>query len=232
MNKQYFITGTDTEVGKTRMTSALLQVANAKGLSTLGLKPIASGCHFSDGQWHNDDALALQAAASIKLPYQQINPIALPQAIAPHLAAKAKGITLSVSLLQQHYQALLPMPADFTLIEGVGGWLVPLNTTETMADFVAAINIPVILVVGIRLGCINHALLTAQVIRENNLALAGWVANSIDPDAQEQGEIIATLMSRLDAPCIGCVPFLPTTPQDTNTQIDYSQWLKLHRLRN
>jgi len=222
--RSYFITGTDTGVGKTYVACALLRAAQATGLSTLGLKPIASGCEFIDQQWRNEDALALQQSATLKFPYEKINPIALPLAIAPHLAAKAKSVNLSVELLMQHHNKLLPLPADFTLIEGAGGWLVPLNATETLADFVAAVKIPVILVVGIRLGCINHALLTAQAIHAYQLPLVGWVANCIDPNNQQQSDIIASLTTRLDAPCLGVIPF--NSLSNAHQQLDLSYLLK------
>lgn len=206
LNKQFFITGTDTGVGKTFVSCRLLEAVNERGISTLGLKPLASGCEYIGDQWQNDDALALQRCASVKLPYAKINPIPLPRAVAPHLAAKIQGIELSVTTLVNHYQTLQPLPSEFTLLEGTGGWLVPLNARETFADFVAAINIPVILVVGIRLGCINHALLTAHAIRNGNVSLAGWVGNCVDPETELREEIIDTLTMRLDAPCLGCVP--------------------------
>jgi dethiobiotin synthetase len=226
VRQHYFITGTDTGVGKTRIACGLLQAANKQSLSTLGLKPIASGCDYIDGRWRNEDAVALQKVATLSLAYEQINPIALPQAIAPHLAAKAQGMTLCVKNLLRHYQSLQPLAAQFVVVEGAGGWSVPLNATETLADFAVALKLPVILVVGIRLGCINHALLTAQAIAATHLTLAGWVANCVEPETPEQDNIIASLTTRIKSPCIGCVPFINNLTENS----DLSAWIKLNRL--
>lgn len=212
MKKRFFITGTDTDAGKTFVTVLLLEALKARGVSTLALKPVAAGCEEQDGELRNDDALKLQAAMSVSLPYQQVNPIALKSAIAPHLAAEEEGRRLSVDRLAGLIRGAFmtsSTSADVTLIEGAGGWLVPLNERETLANLVSELQLPVILVVGVRLGCLNHALLTAQAIAAAGLPLAGWVANCIDPNAARIEENIHTLQSMLPAPCLGVVPYVP-----------------------
>ena len=188
---KYFITGTDTNVGKTFVSACLLNAFTAEGYSTLGIKPISSG--------GNDDAKILQQASSIKLPLHIINPITFTEPIAPHIAAKKMDVLLSVDELIKKTQPALDYPADVHIIEGAGGFLVPLNNKETMADFVKACDLSVILVVPIRLGCINHAILTMEAIKNKNIELAGWVANCMDPDVPEWEEIIATLKEHLPA---------------------------------
>ena len=205
--KTFFITGTDTEVGKTYVTVALLQALSRKGLRTLALKPIAAGCEAQGEVWMNEDAIQLRQAMTEALPYQQVNPIALKSAIAPHLAAQQEGRRLSADRLAGMVRGALMTPADVALIEGAGGWLVPLNERETLADLVRILQIPVILVVGIRLGCLNHALLSVQSISSFGLPLAGWVANCVDPSAAMIKENISTLESRIAAPCLGVIPW-------------------------
>lgn len=204
MAKAYFITGTDTGVGKTLVAAGLLRRARARGMSTLGLKPVAAGCELIDGQWMNDDAHLLMEASSIAVDYTAVNPVALREAMAPHIAAERERREILCAELVDKYKSLVDQ-ADFTVIEGAGGWQVPLSDTETMANLAAGLNYPVILVVGIRLGCINHALLTAAAIRQSGLHLAGWVANHIDADMPVATENVQTLEQRLDAPLIGRV---------------------------
>lgn len=217
--RRFFITGTDTEVGKTVVTCGLLQAFRNNGLSTLGLKPLAAGCEQIDGQWCNDDALRIQSAMTEKMSYQQINPIALQAAIAPHLAAELEGRSLSVDRLAGLVRGAMMTPADVTLIEGAGGWLVPLNARQTLADLVCALQLPVIMVVGIRLGCLNHAFLTAQAISAAGLPLVGWVANCVDAKADRVEENIDSLKQRIAAPCLGVIPTLKRT--DPNTIASY-----------
>lgn len=206
--RAFFVTGTDTGVGKTYAACALLRAASAAGLSTLGLKPVAAGCEETDGGLRNEDALALMAASTVALPYAQVNPFALRAALAPHIAAAQEGRRLrSAQITGLVRGALMQGRADFTLVEGAGGWRVPLNENETLADVARELALPVLLVVGIRLGCINHALLTAEAIRHDGLRLAGWVANAIDPQMEAQQENIDTLRERLAAPLLGVVPF-------------------------
>ncbi|AIL59638.1 dethiobiotin synthase [Pseudomonas alkylphenolica] len=208
MSPAYFIAGTDTDVGKTTVAAGLLHAAQLAGLSTLGAKPVASGCTASAKGLRNDDALALIAQSSVKLPYEQVNPFAFEPAIAPHLAAREAGVTLNVQALLDPMRAVLAQGADFTLIEGAGGWRVPLSDQANLSDLAIALKLPVILVVGVRLGCINHALLSAEAIARDGLQLAGWVANIVDPRTSRLEENLASLAERLPAPCLGRVPKL------------------------
>ncbi|MBA53431.1 MAG: dethiobiotin synthase [Pseudomonadales bacterium] len=227
MKKRFFVTGTDTDAGKTFVSVLLLEALKAKGVSTLALKPVAAGCEEVDGLLCNDDALKLQAAMTVELPYQQVNPVALKSAIAPHIAADEEGRRLSVDRLAGLIRGALMTSADVTLIEGAGGWLVPLNERETLANLVKELELPVILVVGVRLGCLNHALLTAQAIAAAGLPLAGWVANCIDPQALRVEENIQTLQSMLPAPCLGVVPYAPEAAiADLIAKIDTDLLLK------
>lgn len=203
----FFVTGTDTGVGKTAIATGLLQAAGNAGLSTAALKPVAAGCATTPEGLRNEDALALQAVISRPMVYEQINPVALEPAIAPHIAALEARRPLSADRLAGYCRGVLGQ-ADFTLVEGAGGWRVPLNPTETLADLARALGLPVILVIGVRLGCLNHALLTAEAIARDGLKLAGWVANILDPEMPRLRENIDALGQRLRAPCLGCVPFL------------------------
>ena len=218
----YFVTGTDTGVGKTQVTAALLLSAQAHGLRGLGLKPVAAGCAHADGRLVNEDALLLQRCSSLRADYAVINPVALEPAIAPHIAAGRAGVVLRAAALADHVRAQAASGADLLLVEGAGGWLVPLNETETMADLAVALGYPVILVVGMRLGCINHALLTAAVIKAAGLELAGWVANGMTPEMDALAENSHTLELRLPALRLGTVPFLAggCTPERLNTWLD------------
>lgn len=203
----YFVTGTNTEVGKTWISRALLLAARARGLRTIAIKPIAAGCERTPAGLRNEDALHLQDAITEDLLYQQINPIALEPPIAPHIAAERVGLDLSADYLAQRCAETLREAHDFALVEGAGGWRVPLNRRETLADLAVALQMPVILVVGMELGCINHALLTAEAIRRDGLRLAGWVANSPAEAMPCLEENIATLRNRLGAPLLGQIPF-------------------------
>lgn len=208
MTVAYFITGTDTDVGKTTVAAGLLRAARLAGLSTAAVKPVAAGCELSVDGLRNSDALALLAECSIPLRYAEVNPLALAPAIAPHLAAAEAGVSLEVAELSTAVQAVLVKQADFTLVEGAGGWRVPLNDSATLADLAIALQLPVIVVVAVRLGCINHALLTVEAIERDGLRVAGWVANLLEPQMPRLAENIATLEARLQAPCLGRVPRL------------------------
>jgi dethiobiotin synthetase len=205
--KTFFVAGTDTDVGKTLIATALLTQAGRSGLRTLGFKPVAAGCD-DDTHECNADAVTLRSAATLECEYDDVNPVLLRRAIAPHIAAAEEGIDIRVADLAAHCRTLQRPEVDLLVIEGAGGWMVPLNDTETLADFCAHLGIPVILVVGIRLGCLNHALLTAAAIRTAGLRLAGWVANAVDPDMPALTENIDALVARLPAPLIGRVPYL------------------------
>ena len=204
----YFVTGTDTEIGKTTIAAGLLHAARLAGLSTAAAKPVASGCEQTAAGLRNDDALALLGQCSLALDYAEVNPFAFAPAIAPHLAAREAAVELNVARLLPAVQQVLARGADFTLVEGAGGWRVPLAGRETLADLAVTLELPVILVVGVRLGCINHAVLTAEAIARDGLHLAGWVANIVDPQTSRLEENLATLAERLSAPCLGRVPRL------------------------
>ncbi|WP_437881920.1 dethiobiotin synthase [Pseudomonas sp. LRF_L74] len=204
----YFVTGTDTEIGKTTIACALLYKARSLGLSTAAAKPVASGCTLTEQGLRNDDALALLGECSMPLSYAEVNPVAFAPAIAPHLAAREAGVALTVEALLGPVRHVLARGADFTVVEGAGGWRVPLAGRETLADLAIALDLPVILVVGVRLGCINHAMLSAEAIARDGLRLAGWVANVVDPATSRLEENLQTLAQCLAAPCLGRVPFL------------------------
>ena len=204
----FFVTGTDTGVGKTLISSALLCLARGRGLRCIGMKPVAAGCRLEAGALRNDDALALISASATNLAYEAINPVPLEPPIAPHIAAAHAGRTLRATDLSGHCRAVVAQDVDFVLIEGAGGWLVPINDTETLADVCIELRAAVILVVGMKLGCLNHALLTAAAIEQAGLDLAGWVANSVTEAMPSLDENVDTLRTRLKVPCLGVVPHL------------------------
>lgn len=207
----FFVTGTDTDVGKTRIAASLLYLARQRGMSTAAVKPVAAGCEQTTGGLRNDDALRLQGQCYPSLSYDAVNPVALEPAIAPHIAAQQLGQPLELGRLLQATRQTLATNADFALVEGAGGWRVPLNDDSTLADLAIGLNVPVILVVGVRLGCISHALLTAEAIVHDGLPIAGWVANVIDPNVSCCAENIDSLKARLPASCLGVVPFCDKT---------------------
>ena len=220
MADAFFVTGTDTGVGKSLVAAGLLAAAAARGLRTVGLKPVAAGC---DDQGHNEDALLLQSVMTEPLEYAQINPVALRAAVAPHLAAAEEGRRIRADQLAGYCRGAMLGGADFTLIEGAGGWRVPLNARETLARLAVELSTPVILVVAMRLGCINHALLTAEAIQRDGLALAGWVANSVDASMERYDDNVATLRAWLPAPLLGEVSHLSTPdPQRVADTLDLS----------
>jgi len=220
--KRFFITGTDTNVGKTLVTGALLLNARACGLEAVGLKPVSAGCTRLNGRLVNDDALLLQRLSSVPLAYADINPVALEPAIAPHIAAARAGIRPRAAELVAHVRRIDAAGHDVVLVEGAGGWRVPLNDAETLADVAVTLGYPVILVVAMRLGCLNHALLTAAAIRAAGLTLAGWVANSTGPTMDAFDENVQTLEQRLPGLRLGTVPYLgpSATPEQANTWLD------------
>jgi dethiobiotin synthetase len=206
VSQGFFVTGTDTGVGKTVISVGLLHAFARQGRRVVGLKPVASGCELTKEGLRNDDALALQAAANVALPYDTINPYAFAPAIAPHLAAAQNNQSIEVGNIKRIVDNVHEQ-GDILIVEGVGGWQVPLNDHETMADLATVLGLPVILVVGLRLGCLNHALLSAVAINAAGLRLAGWVANSADPDFEAREQNIATLNHWLKAPCLGQIPY-------------------------
>ncbi len=201
-----FVTGTDTDVGKTRISVALIELLQRQGKRVAVMKPIASGCELTVNGLRNDDALQLSRQADVDLPYDLINPYAFEPAIAPHIAAEQVNTVIELSIIKQNFD-LIQQQSDAVVVEGAGGWLVPINQTETMADLAINLNLPVILVVDIRLGCINHALLTVKAIESTGLKLHGWIANNFGRNP-ESIEIVETLTQRVWAPCLGYVPKL------------------------
>ncbi|MDR7341652.1 dethiobiotin synthetase [Pantoea alhagi] len=207
MSNCWFLTGTDTEVGKTVASSALLQAANRAGLRTAGYKPVASGSEMTPDGIRNGDALALQRNSSLTLSYEEVNPLVFMEPTSPHIVSADTGQPIEFARLSSGLQALRDK-ADWVLVEGAGGWYTPLSEQQTYADWVRQEQLPVILVVGIKLGCINHALLSAEAIRNAGLPLAGWIANDIQPPGRRHQEYMATLQQRLPAPLLGEIPFL------------------------
>lgn len=220
--KRFFITGTDTEVGKTHFTAALLRACAMNGRKAVGYKPVAAGCEWVDGQPVNEDALALYQAGNLPVSLQQVNPVALMPAIAPHIAAEQAGITLSCDALVAGYHNLAAYEPDVLLVEGAGGWQLPLGDELWMPDVVAALALPVIIVVGMRLGCLNHALLTAQAIRQRGLPVAGWVANQLTPEPMPSyAQNLATLTRHMPGPLLAELPYAdgPATAQHLSAHL-------------
>ena len=206
MGTGYFITGTDTEVGKTRVSVALLHHLREQGRRVAGMKPVAAGCEETADGLRNADALALQAAASVTLPYETLNPYALAPPIAPHLAARDAGMVIEIDRILAAYHAIASQ-VDCVVVEGAGGWRVPLNDAQDMGDLAVALGLPVVLVVDIRLGCINHALLSAQAIAARGLPVAGWVANHAHGDYARSADNIASIEARIGSPLLAVMPY-------------------------
>jgi dethiobiotin synthetase len=205
MSQSYFVIGTDTNVGKTYVASALLKYFVDSGLNTVGMKPVASGGELNgQNELINEDVTALINASNVSAPLDLVNPYRFAPAIAPHIAAEKAGVKIELSKIKQAYEQLLSI-ADVVIVEGAGGFYVPINKTETLADLTVLLNIPIILVVGMRLGCINHALLTVEVIQTRGLKLAGWVANEIEPNFVMFDENLRSIQQRIAAPCLSVV---------------------------
>ena len=216
--RSVFITGTDTGIGKTRVSVALLRALVGNGVAALGMKPVASGCTQTADGLRNDDALALLAAGSQLMAYADINPWALPEPIAPHAAAAQAGVTIALDRIEPAYRKLRAK-ADIVIVEGVGGWAVPLSETLMQAAIPQALKLPVILVVGLRLGCINHALLTARAILDDGCELLGWIGNRIDPTMAAADASIQMLDLRLPAPCLGILDYDSSAPDEHDALI-------------
>lgn len=199
-----FIAGTDTGIGKTLIACALLRGLAGAGLRVLGMKPVAAGATRRKGVWINEDVEQLRDASNVEAPLGTMNPYCFVPPVAPHLAAREAGTLIRMSVLSRHY-ALLAACADVVVVEGVGGLLVPLGPRLSAADIPERLNLPVVLVVGMRLGCLNHALLTQEALRLRGLRLAGWIANAIDPSMARRKENLETLLQRIDAPLLGVV---------------------------
>ncbi len=215
MSHAVFVTGTDTGVGKTLVSAALVHAAAMRGLSSAGMKPVASGCWREHGRLLSEDAELLRAASGGRLVDGLVNLYAFEPPVAPHIAARQAGVAIDAEVIReavgQARQAL-----DFLVVEGVGGFRVPLDAKRDTADLVRLLDLPLVLVVGLRLGCINHALLTAEAIAARGLRLAGWVGNRVDAHMPVADENIETLRAMLPAPCLGLVPHLPV-PDDFRT---------------
>ncbi len=216
-----YITGTDTGIGKTVVSCALLHALRGRGQRAVGMKPVASGCESTPQGWRNDDALALQSASDPRPEYADLNPYALPLPLAPELAARDAGVDIDLAtILAAH--ACLQAQADVVIVEGVGGWAAPLSASLRQADVVRSLDLPVVLVVGLRLGCLNHAILSAGAITADGCLLAGWIGNAIDPQMACREEHRGMLESRIQAPCLGWLPHVPGAAAR-----DLSRWLTL-----
>jgi dethiobiotin synthetase len=205
----YFVTGTDTGVGKTLLACALLHAFAQRGLRVIGMKPVAAGAQCIDGVWRNDDVEQLIAASNVNAPREAINPYCFEPPIAPHIAAQLNNKLIKNKYIVDNCQRLSAL-ADVVIVEGAGGFCVPLSDHETSADLAQQLALPVVLVVGMRLGCLNHALLTAEAIRARGLVLAGWIANHIDPAMAQADNNVAALQARLGAPLLARVAFSGT----------------------
>jgi dethiobiotin synthetase len=212
-----FVTGTDTGVGKTRVAAALCRAFAARGRRVAAMKPVASGCSVTPEGLRNEDALALLAAMNVRADYSTVNPYAFEPAIAPHIAALEAGVDIDFSVLDRAYERLR-MQSEVLIVEGAGGWLAPLDGARGFADLAVHWQMDVVLVVGMRLGCLNHALLTTESIERRGLRLRGWVANSIDPLFERLQENISTLHKRILAPCLGFFSFEPQADPQTLAQ--------------
>lgn len=203
-----FVTGTDTGVGKTLFAAALLLRLGDAGVRAAACKPVAAGCRVEGTRRVNADAELLAAVAPVQRPLEIVNPVALEPAIAPHIAAAEAGLALEPGPLVAACR-IAAEGADYLVVEGAGGWRVPLGPRTTLADLARGLGLPVVLVVGLRLGCLNHALLSAEAIRADGLSLAGWVANPVDPAMPRLEENVATLVERLPAPLLARMPRCP-----------------------
>ena len=203
----YFVTGTDTGVGKTWITVGLMLALRDQGLNVVGMKPVATGCYQTSAGLRNEDAVKILAHSSQPLPYEWINVYSFEPAIAPHLAAQEQGVEMTVEAILAAHKRVADR-AEFIVVEGIGGWRVPLNDRQGIWDLARHLEYPVILVIGLRLGCINHALLTTEAISTDGLDLAGWVANQIAPDYPRLEATLDTLSARLQAPMLAHVPWL------------------------
>ncbi|UZK73789.1 dethiobiotin synthase [Proteus mirabilis] len=227
MAKTWFLTGTDTEVGKTVVSSALLQCATQQGYQTTGYKPVASGSEWLPEGLRNSDALTLQQFSSVPLAYQQVNPYCFETPTSPHIVSEETKQPIDFQVMSKGL-SYLQQRADWVLVEGAGGWFTPLSANQFFADWVIEEKLPVILTVGIKLGCINHALLTQQAIWQSGLTLAGWVANEVEPAGRYQQQYLATLMAHIKAPLLGKIPYLT---QDVK-QHNFTSYLDLSYLKS
>lgn len=211
-----FITGTDTEIGKTFVSTLLIKLLVDDGLNVAAMKPVASGAQKIEGILKNDDALSLMQASNVELDYETVNPYVFEPATSPHIAAEQTGVEINCEIIKNNFEQLT-QAADVVVVEGVGGWYAPLTSHTTVADLAEILNLPIILVVGLRLGCLNHALLTAQAIRQSGLPVAGWIANHVDEDFSSAEKNISTLKHFLDDFLfLGSVPYLKNPDNKIN----------------
>jgi len=211
--KQFFITGTDTDAGKTHVTSLLLKLLAQHKKNAIGFKPLAAGCEMAFDQLVNADALMLMESATVSAKYDVINPFAFAPPIAPHIAAEQVGVTITLDKLSSAYTTLKQQGAEYLLTEGAGGWALPINDTHYLYDWVKAEQLPVILVVGMKLGCLNHALLTAAHMQSLGINCVGWVANQVDPTMDEYQANLDSLKARLPFPILAICPYSEQTPK-------------------
>lgn len=228
----FFVTGTDTGAGKTVVSVLLLRALRAAGFRVLAMKPVAAGCEPSPEGLRNEDVEALRAAASFPVERERMNPYAFLPPVSPHLAAARAGTAIDLNLLRERLDSLCS-DAQLVLVEGAGGWYAPLSESATMADLARVLELPVLLVVGLRLGCLNHALLSAEAIARGGRALLGWVGNCIDPEMSLREENVRTLAARLPAPLLGVVPYLSESPQESSAHqgLDVRPLMELARGR-
>lgn len=225
MKRGLFVTGTDTGVGKTLISAALVRGFAGRGYRSAGMKPVAAGCRNVAGELLSDDVAMLQSAANVALPAHLVNPYAFEPPLAPHIAARRAGRRIEIAGIQQAFNEAASM-TEVLVVEGVGGFRVPLNETEDTADLAVSLQLPVVLVVGLRLGCLNHALLSVEAIRSRGLSLVGWVANSIDPGMLSQQEAQDTLLELIPAPCVGVIPFMHNlNVQSVAELLEYDRFL-------
>ena len=220
-----FVTGTDTEIGKTLVSSALLHLLSQRGERAIGMKPVAAGAEWRDEAWHNEDVDQLAAASSIDLPQSLTTPYLLRTPAAPHIAAALDQVSIDPAHILSSYQQLSTQ-ASAIVVEGVGGFVVPLQPGYDTADLAQQLGLPVILVVGLRLGCISHALLTQEAIAARGLSLMGWVANTVDPDMGFMQDNMAALAARIRAPLLGHIPRLSTPSAALAAQHLNADWLR------
>lgn len=221
----FYVTGTDTGIGKTIASTALLHALRARGQRAVGMKPVASGCTREAEGWRNEDALALQEASTPRPRYDDLNPYALPLPLAPELAAADAGVQLELAPIAAAFERLRAQ-ADVVVVEGVGGWAAPLSATLDQADLARALRLPVVLVVGLRLGCLNHARLSAAAIAADGLQCIGWIGNEIDPAMERIDDNMAMLRTRLPMPCWGRLPYRPQ-PQAEQLAAELQPWAGL-----
>ena len=225
----FFVTGTDTEIGKTLVSCALLYALSQQGWRCAGMKPVAAGAEMTAGVWRNEDVAALTAVSTVQAPAQLINPYLFQLPAAPHIAAQQEQRQISLERIIDSYQQLTTH-AEAVIVEGVGGFRVPFNATQDSADLALSLKLPVVLVVGMRLGCINHALLSAEAIAARGLKLAGWVANSAQNEMAYLQENLTALRERLDAPLLGSIPFLDNPdPAGAAAYLDLSALINMSK---